>query len=98
MNIYSDREAAFRNYSYHWAQCRPGLERNKYKYVHFTGLEIVSPNQNKPPFWRMNYASKQRVYSVFHLSDANMPYYLEDMAKFKPVWFYGYQQRCNTTD
>ena len=96
MTIYGDREAAFRSYTYRWAQCRPGLERNKQRYAHFTGLEIVSPQQTKPPFWRMNYASKQRVYSVFHMSDANMPYYLEDMAKFSPVWFYGYPSALYT--
>ncbi len=96
MTIYTDREASFRNYSYHWVQCRPGLERGKQRYAHFTGLEIVSPQCNKPPFWRMNYANKQRIYSVFHMSDKNMPYYLEDMAQFKPIWFYGYPSALYT--
>jgi len=88
--LYNDREAAFKSFAFRWAQCRPGLTRKKDSYAHFTGLEIVKPGRKKPPFWRMNYASKQRVYSIFHMSDKNMPYYLEDLAKFRPVWFYGY--------
>jgi phenylacetate-CoA ligase len=88
--FYSDREATVRNFVYRWAQCRPGLERNRDPYANFTGLEIVHPNCEKPPFWRMNHASNQRVYSIFHLSDRNMPYYLDDLEKFRATWFYGY--------
>jgi phenylacetate-CoA ligase len=94
--IYNDHEAAFKNYAFKWTQCRPGLTLKKDSYVNFTGLEIVKPEQKKPPFWRMNYASKQRVYSIFHMSNKNMPYYLEDLAKFRPVWFYGYPSAIYT--
>jgi phenylacetate-CoA ligase len=90
ITIYSDRHAARRNFVYRWAQCRPGLERNRDPYACFTGLEVVDANCQKPPFWRMNHASKQRIYSVFHLSDKNMPYYLEDLERFGATWFYGY--------
>jgi phenylacetate-CoA ligase len=88
--FYSDREATVRNFVYRWAQCRPGLERNRDRYANFTGLEIVRPNCERPPFWRMNHASNQRVYSIFHLSDRNMPYYLDDLEGFGAAWFYGY--------
>ena len=90
MKLYKSHESVIRNFTLTWAQCRPGLKRNKDKCANFTGLEIVKPEQNKPPYWRMNYASRQRLYSIFHMSDKTMPYYLEDMAKFRPVWLYGY--------
>ncbi len=90
MMIYSDREAALRNYGHLWAHCRLGFRRGKERYASFTGLEIVSPQRTRPPFWRMNGANRQRVYSVFHLSDRNMPSYLEDLARYDATWFYGY--------
>jgi len=90
MILYNDHNAAFRNYALRRVYCRPGLTLKKDSYANFTGLEIVKPEQKKPPYWRMNYASRQRLYSIFHMSDRNIPYYLEDLAKFHPVWFYGY--------
>jgi len=88
--LYSSREAVIRNFVFSWAQCRSGMPRGKYRYANFTGLEIVRPKQKKPPYWRMNYAGNQRLYSVFHISERTIPYYLEDMVKFRPVWFYGH--------
>lgn len=94
--LYSSHEANIRTFTYRLAQCRPGIVHRKDRYAHFTGLEIVRPEQKKPPFWRMNYASRQRVYSVFHMSDKNLPYYLEDLVRFRPVWLYGYPSALNT--
>ena len=96
LTLYNDRKAAFRNYAFRWTHCRPGLILKKDSYANFTGLEIVKPSQKKPPYWRMNYAGKQRTYSIFHMSDETMPYYLEDLARFRPVWFYGYPSAIYT--
>jgi phenylacetate-CoA ligase len=94
--LYNNREAHIKLFAFKWAQLRPGLSLKKDSYANFTGLEIVKPQQKKSPFWRMNYASNQRLYSIFHMSDQNMPYYLEDLAKFRPVWFYGYPSALYT--
>ncbi len=89
MMLYNDRLATIRNYAIRWAQCRPGLTRAD-KNANFTGLELLNPAQKKPPFWRMNWAGKQRLYSVFHMNDETLSYYVADLAKFAPVWMYGY--------
>ena len=94
--LYKSHEAVIRNFAFCWAQCRPGLSQNKDPHANFTGLEIVKPEQRKPPYWRINYASKQRLYSIFHMSDKNMPYYLKDMAEFQPVWLSGYPSAIYT--
>lgn len=39
---------------------------------------------SKVKFWRYNAAIKQMVYSSFHLTENNMPYYIESLNKFKP--------------
>lgn len=95
MTLYNDREATIRNYAIRWAQCRPGLSR-KDKNANFTGLEILDPDQKKPPFWRMNWAGKQRLYSIFHMNDKTLPYYIEDLIRFNPVWIYGYPSAIYT--
>ncbi len=95
MMLYNDRLATIRNYAIRWAQCRPGLNR-KDKNVNFTGLELLDPAQNKPPFWRMNWAGRQRLYSVFHMNDETLPFYIDDLIKFNPVWMYGYPSAIYT--
>ena len=95
ITLYDDRLATIRNYAIHWAQCRPGLTRHD-RFANFTGLELVNPARRKPPFWRMNYPMHQRLYSIFHLSDTNMPHYLDDLEKFRPTWMYGYPSALST--
>lgn len=89
LRLYNDREATIRNYAIRWARCRPGLTR-RMKSANFTGLEIVHPSQASPPFWRTNYASRQQLYSVFHMHDDTLSTYVEELNRFKPEWIYGY--------
>ena len=89
MNLYCDRESMARNFAFRWAECRLGIKRNT-RYANFTGLELVNPSLDSPPFWRMNYASNQRLYSVFHMNDDTMPSYIEDLNRFRPSWIYSY--------
>jgi len=89
LRLYNDREASVRNYAVRWASCRPGLTRQM-KSANFTGLEIVLPRRSQPPFWRANYASRQRLYSVFHMNDETLPHYVDDLNQFQPAWIYGY--------
>lgn len=89
LTLYSSREAALRNFAIRWAQCRPGLTRRD-RWANFTGLELVPPDRKRPPFWRMNYAARERLYSIFHMSDENLPHYLDDLARFRPAYLYGY--------
>lgn len=93
--LYSAREAIVRNHAVRWSQCRPGLRRGMPS-ANFTGLEIVKPARAKPPFWRTNYASRQRLYSVFHMSDQTLPAYVDDLNRFQPDWLYGYPSAIYT--
>lgn len=89
LTLYCDREAMIRHYAIRWAQCRPGLRRGM-RYGNFTGLEIIEPGQTRPPFWRMNYAASQRLYSIFHMSDDSLTHYVKDLNRFRPEYLYGY--------
>src|SRR5690606_32154656 len=61
-----------------------GFYNLKMKRATFMGKHIVPPNQKKKVFWRYNHATKQMVYSSFHLSEENIPHYVASLNRFKP--------------
>ena len=63
---------------------RVGFEHLKMRRATFNGKHIVPPNQTEKVFWRYNMACKQMIYSSFHLSEANMRFYVASLNKFKP--------------
>lgn len=50
----------------------------------FAGRPIVSPEARRPPFWRYNLAANTLLFSSYHLSEKNMPAYLEKLQKWDP--------------
>lgn len=68
-----------------WANCKVGN-----KHALLLGRVIVPIKQKKPPFWRMNYVQNQLWLSSFHLSDRNIPFYIQKLEKFSPKFLEGY--------
>lgn len=56
----------------------------------FLGRKIQNPDDNKPPFWRLNLAGNQLLFSSFHMTEQNLPYYIEKLNKFRPKIVEGY--------
>jgi phenylacetate-CoA ligase len=50
----------------------------------FAGRTIVPANTKRPPFWRYNFPSNTILFSSYHLSDANIPAYLDKLRDWKP--------------
>lgn len=67
-----------------------GFKNMEMKKATFMGKHIVPPTQKKKVFWRYNAAIKQMVYSSFHITEENIPYYIESFNKFKPKAIDGY--------
>lgn len=42
----------------------------------FAGQMIVPQRQKKPPFWRHNYYGHQTLFSVYHMSQSQLPHYV----------------------
>lgn len=61
-----------------------GFKNMKMKKATFMGKHIIPPTQKKKVFWRYNAAIKQMVYSSFHVTEENIPYYIKSLNKFKP--------------
>jgi phenylacetate-CoA ligase len=72
-----------------WARARPGVTRSD-RFASFTGQTICDPKSNEPPFWAGSWWSRQRFYSIYHLSDQNLPRYAESIEQFRPEYLAGY--------
>jgi phenylacetate-CoA ligase len=63
--------------------------RNKFAW--FSGRNLVSDNDTKRNiFWRTNYYLNIRYYSTFHMCFKNLPYYVENLNRYKPVLLSGF--------
>jgi phenylacetate-CoA ligase len=60
-----------------------GIDTFKSKKATFSGRELTI-NPKSKIFWRYNFIYKQRLYSTFDLTEANMNLYINDLNKFKP--------------
>lgn len=67
-----------------------GFVNNKMKRATFNAKHIVPPAQKKKVFWRYNKPCKQMIFSSFHITDANLPYYVKKLNKFKPLAIDGF--------
>ncbi|HJX84542.1 MAG TPA: hypothetical protein VJ723_09380, partial [Candidatus Angelobacter sp.] len=58
--------------------------------AYFAGRTIVSPTQQRPPFWRVNPYGRQILYSGYHLKPGNYEAYLTDLVRRGLTWIHGY--------
>lgn len=65
-------------------KARHGFENRRMRRATFMGKHIVPPGSKKPSFWRYNAASKQMLYSTFHITEENLPRYVQSLNHFKP--------------
>ena len=50
----------------------------------FTGKDMIPEKQKKKVYWRYNWPLKQMLFSSFHLTEENIPYYINELNKFQP--------------
>ncbi len=62
----------------------------------FGGRVIVPPEQKKPPFWRYDAGENSLLFSSYHLTPENLPYYYEKLADFQPVEIRAYPSSLYT--
>jgi len=59
-------------------------------YATFTGQVAVPLKQNKPPYWRENYAMKQTVFTMHHMNKDKVPHIVERLNKGGFKYYTGY--------
>lgn len=72
-----------------WARARKGVSMGDSN-SSFTGLELLVPSKNKPPFWVNNWANQQRMFSIFHMNDSNMWEYVKALESGYNRYISGY--------
>jgi phenylacetate-CoA ligase len=58
--------------------------------AYFGGRSLVPIEQEKPPFWRTNFAGRQLFFSAYHLTPANLRVYVEKLRDVRIPWLHGY--------
>lgn len=56
----------------------------------FAGRPIVPESSAAPPYWRKNYAMNTLLCSSYHLSEETIPFYIEALESWKPVYIDSY--------
>ena len=83
-NVYQ-KEYAFWLYHVNFGNVKMGE-----KIATIAGHKITSAKRDIPPFWVLNAYENQIFFSSYHLSNKNLPYYLERLNSFKPNIIHGY--------
>ncbi|HEX9579699.1 MAG TPA: hypothetical protein VF970_01205 [Gemmatimonadales bacterium] len=60
------------------------------RFARLGGQLVVPPKQPSPPFWVWNAAMRQLYMSVYHLSPALIPHYLDALAEYRIEYLAGY--------
>ena len=68
---------------------RHGINQGKWC-AYFGGRPIVPINQINPPFFRINLAGKQIMFSAYHINKENIKKYISKLCSSKLEWINGY--------
>ncbi|MFM2049024.1 MAG: hypothetical protein RI955_1572, partial [Bacteroidota bacterium] len=63
---------------------------NKFTSVRLSGKILISPQQTQPPFWVYNIFDRQLFMSSYHLTENNLPKYIQQLNEFKPQFIDAY--------
>jgi len=73
---------------------RAGIKRNE-RSCQFGGAKIISVKRKKPPFYRYLKAENIYYFSMYHLSEENLPEYVREIKEINPVFIQGYPSLLN---
>lgn len=76
-------------WAFTWTRFCPDVKRGD-PYASFTGLELIPPGREKPPFWVDNWANRQRMYSIWHMNERNLAHYVADLDRRYSFSYRGY--------
>lgn len=90
LDIYCDADARQRNYAFYNRFLYQNNINYKHKRATFGGRIIIPSDQRSSTFWRYSYFQKNLLFSSYHISDENFPYYIDQLIKFKPDFIDSY--------
>lgn len=95
LTLYCTRETIYEQWSSFWrARNNIGIEFGAWNAI-FGGKNVVSIEQQRPPYWRVNAAGHQVYFSVYHLNDSNIEDYISEIEKRRIKWIHAYPSAIN---
>jgi phenylacetate-CoA ligase len=61
----------------------------------FGGRSIIPVKNQSPPYWRINIPGKQIMFSAYHLNDATVTDYYNEIVKRQLKWLHGYPSQVS---
>lgn len=90
LGIYLTKDIRRKSYAF-WNRFYQGFGIGIYdKKATFLGRKLKNPDDNRPPLWRRNRAANQVLFSSFHMTEKNLPHYIDELNKFRPEIIEGY--------
>ena len=83
-------ESLAEEYATVWRMRRRQGARLRNDHFTFGGQMIVPLAQTKPPFWRTNHYSHQTLFSLYHMTEENLPAYVDAMHRLPVTYIEGY--------
>lgn len=62
----------------------------KSKIASFTSRKLINRNRKIPPYWRYNCYDNQLLFSIWHVEEETLPYYIDKINQFNPDFINGY--------
>jgi len=90
LEVWIDPDAYRMEYAFIWHHRSWAGVRVGDRIATITGHPVLPAWRNKPPFCRFNWAENQLIFSSYHMSRENLRYYVDDLARFRPVAIHGY--------
>lgn len=67
-----------------------GLDFSREVNLRLGGRLFVPTSQSKPPFWIYDRVTKQLMFSLYHISDETLDYFVESLLRHQPTFVTGY--------
>jgi phenylacetate-CoA ligase len=90
LHVYLDEEAYQREYAFRWHYFEMAGAKRKDKFAYFLGNNLHPSEKQKPPFHIIDPYEHSIFFSLFHMSDENLKYYLKAFNHFRPSFVKGY--------
>jgi phenylacetate-CoA ligase len=97
MTIYCDRESRALHYAFFdrlWGSS--GIRHGKDWRATFYGRTILSPSQQRAPYWRFDIAQRNVLFSSYHISRASVSAYAAELRRTSPLLVVGYPSSLAT--
>lgn len=90
LHVYLDKEAYQREYAFRWHYFAMAEASRKDKFAYFLGNNLHPYEKQRPPFHIIDPYEHSIFFSLFHMSDENLKYYLKAFNNYRPSYVKGY--------